>query len=92
MYYVKTRNWHCRRWVFNLLSLTLRAGAFRGDSYNDGDGKFGFESKNLFYSLLVFGYFMALSRWSGGWTYIYNRNSKRAENKFNALSTGHFYL
>src|SRR6516162_6590689 len=40
MYKVKTRNWHCKRWVNYCLSISHLWGVERGDFYDDGDGKF----------------------------------------------------
>lgn len=70
MYHVKTRNWHCKRWVFNLLSITHKLGVQRGDTYKDGDGKFYLDTHNAIKAWLIWFYFMALSKFSGGWTYI----------------------
>jgi len=69
-YFVKTRNWHCNKTVFKLLSITQKFGVYRGDSYTDGDGKFCLDTTNGFKAVLIWSYFMLLSRFSGGWTYL----------------------
>ena len=69
-YFVKTRNWHCKKWVFKLLSYTHKFGVTRGDGYKDGDGKFCLETNKPLKAWLVWLYFILLSRSSGGWTYI----------------------
>lgn len=69
-YHVKTRNWHCNRRIKPLLDLTLRFGVRRGDSYEDGDGKYCLETPNALKAWAVFAYFLALRHWTGGWTYI----------------------
>lgn len=74
-YIVKTRNWHCKKWVFNLLAKTYKFGVVRGDSYNDGDGKFCLETKNVLKAILIFLYFTMLKHFSGGWTYIIRTKS-----------------
>ncbi|MFH2062479.1 MAG: hypothetical protein ABIJ43_05840 [Candidatus Beckwithbacteria bacterium] len=71
-YHIKTRNWHCKLWVKKLLDISLLFGAGRGDNYNDGDGKYGFDTDSLVSGLLMLGYYKLLSHWSGGWTYIMN--------------------
>jgi len=68
MYTIKTRNWHCNRIVFKLLSLTPNAE--RGDSYDDGDGKFIVTTSSPVRAWMTFAYFLILEHWSGGWTYI----------------------
>jgi hypothetical protein len=40
MYLVKTRNWHCKRWVKFFLDISHVWGIKRGDYYDDGDGKY----------------------------------------------------
>ncbi len=70
-YYVKTRNWHCNRTIFNLIS---KVPCARGDSYTDGDGKFYYQSNSLVKAFAVLLYWKILSYWSGGWTYICNEH------------------
>ena len=70
MYRVKTRNFHCKKAVKKLLDLSALLGVVRGDSYDDGDGKYFLENASLIKAFIVWLYFMALSPWSGGWTYI----------------------
>lgn len=70
MYRVKTRNWNCSRTVKSYLDLTLKLGVYRGDNYEDGDGKYCFETKNALQAWGIWLYFMALRCFSGGWTYI----------------------
>src|SRR4051812_17828278 len=36
-YFVKTRNWHCQRWVKRFLDISYLWGVQRGDYYDDGD-------------------------------------------------------
>ena len=74
MYYVKTRNWHCKKRVFKLLSISRKWGVVRGDSYDDGDGKFILETTDSVIAWLTWCYFMALRHFSGGWTYIIRPN------------------
>jgi len=81
MYHVKTRNWHCKRWTLRLLSIAKIAGACRGDSYDDGDGKLYLDTKNPLRAWAVWAYFMALRRFSGGWTYIV-RPGKQADGNY----------
>lgn len=69
-YTVKTRNWHTRRAIFILLGLTQAIGVQRGDSYDDGDGKFWLETSNPIKAWAVWTFFMILRPLSGGWTYI----------------------
>lgn len=69
-YKIKTRNWNSKRWVLNLLSITNIFGAGRVDDHTDGDGKFYLETKSMILAWGIWLYFMALRRWSGGWTYI----------------------
>ncbi len=68
-YFVKTRNWHCKKWVFTLLNLSKFLGVYRGDSYGDGDGKFCLETNSSLKAYFTWGYFMLFYRFSGGWTY-----------------------
>ena len=70
MYFVKTRNFYCRKWVKFLLDFALILGAHRGDPYSDGDAKYGLQTRSAVQAWLIWSYFMALSYFSGGWTYI----------------------
>jgi len=70
MYDVKTRNWHCRKWVKRLLDLSHKWGVVRGDSYQDGDGKYILSTNNMALAWATWAYFMMLRHFSGGWTYI----------------------
>ena len=72
-YYVKTRNWHCKKWLLPILSVFGK----RADIYDDGDGKLYFESNYFIPCFLVLVYWLALSRWSGGWTYMQNREKNK---------------
>lgn len=74
-YFVKTRNWHCKKWVFDLLTKTEKFGVVRGDQYTDNDGKFCLETNNIFKAVSIFLYFSLLKHFSGGWTYIVRTNS-----------------
>jgi len=69
-YTVKTRNFHCRKWVKSLLDLSHRYGVQRGDSYTDGDGKYILETSSAVKAWSIWAYFILLRRFSGGWTYI----------------------
>ena len=69
-YYVKTRNWNCKRWVHMLLNISILFGAYRGDNYTDGDGKYIFETDSKAQGLAMLRYYLLLERFSGGWTYI----------------------
>ncbi len=76
MYFIKTRNWHCKKWVFKLLTISYLWGVKRGDSYEDGDGKFCLETNKLLLAWFTWSYFMLLRYFSGGWTYIIRPNHK----------------
>lgn len=69
-YYVKTRNWHCKRWVQFFLNISHLWGVERGDFYEDGDGKYILFTSNKILALLTWIYFMIFYPYSGGWTYI----------------------
>lgn len=64
-YFVKTRNWHRRQSVHEMLSLSHSWGVKRGDEYTDGDGKFYIETA-LPLALMTWLYFKALEPWTGG--------------------------
>lgn len=78
-YFVKTRNWNCNKLIHKLLAL---APCRRGDSYQDGDGKFFFETNSLIIGLLVLFYWLALSHWSGGMTYISDTKKQHRANEY----------
>jgi hypothetical protein len=69
-YAVKTRNWHCKKWVKFLLDFSEFFGASRCDNYEDGDGKYWIETSSAVKAWGLWLYFMALRKFSGGWTYI----------------------
>jgi hypothetical protein len=46
MYFVKTRNWHCKQWVKFFLDISHVWGVKRGDYYDDGDGKYILETSS----------------------------------------------
>jgi hypothetical protein len=69
-YFVKTRNWNGGRLVFKLLSASTRMGVQGCGTKDDCDWKFVLETNNAAKAWLVWAYFMALRRYSGGWTYI----------------------
>ena len=71
-YFVKTRNWNCKMTIKRILDISLKFGAQRGDSYEDGDGKYCFESNSIVSSVAVWLFYMSVRHWSGGWTYIQN--------------------
>lgn len=77
-YYVKTRNWNCDKRVKKLLDISLKFGAQRGDSYEDEDGKYYFESDSLVKCFAILAYYLTLRRFSGGWTYL-KRNASEKE-------------
>jgi hypothetical protein len=70
MYFVKTRNWHCRRWVKSFLDISHLWGVKRADFYDDGDGKYYLETYSKTLAFLTWHYFMFFEPFSGGWTYI----------------------
>ena len=70
VYFTKTRNWHCKRWVKRFLDISHLWGVKRGDFYDDGDGKYYLETFSKMLALLTWHYFMLLGPFSGGWTYI----------------------
>jgi hypothetical protein len=70
MYYVKTRNWHCKSWVKFFLDISYLWGVRRADYYEDGDGKYILETSSKILALMTWGYFMIFYQYSGGWTYI----------------------
>ena len=72
-YQIKTRNWNGKKWVLNLLKITERFGVSAYVS-DDGDGKFYTEQSSPLKSWVIWGYFMLLKRFSGGWTYIIRPN------------------
>ena len=69
-YEVKTRNWYSKKWVKSLLDISERFGVQRGDSYQDGDGKYILRTKSAFTAWATWTYFQMLKPLSGGWTYI----------------------
>lgn len=73
MYKVKTRNWHCKKWVLRLLQFTCKF-TVKCNVYDDGDGKFWLETSNGFKAWMIWVYFMLLRHFSGGWTYIVRPN------------------
>ena len=84
MYLVKTRNWHCKRWVKAFLDVSKTWGVERGDSYDDGDGKYFLRTRSKTVAILTWYYFMLFYKFSGGWTYVnsesgFIRNSDTAE-------------
>lgn len=72
MYRVKTRNWHCKKWVKFFLDISRLWGVKRADYYDDGDGKYILETDFMTFALLTWVYFMLLYPYSGGWTYIWH--------------------
>jgi hypothetical protein len=74
MYFVKTRNWHCKRWVKLFLDISKLWGIERGDCYEDGDGKYLIDTNNKFLALFTWYYFMIFYPFSGGWTYVSYKN------------------
>ena len=67
MYNIKTRNWAGKKWVLKLL---LLARTENDDLYNDPDVKFWLYTKNPLRAWITWAYFMLLSPFSEGWTYI----------------------
>jgi hypothetical protein len=72
-YFVKTRNWHCRRWVKRLLDISHLWGVRRGDQYEDGDGKYILLTASKRKAHLTWWYFMLFAEFSGGWTYLMHK-------------------
>ena len=70
MYFVKTRNWFCKRWVKFFLDIAHLWGVKRADYYEDGDGKYYLETNNKILAVLTWSYFMIFCPFSGGWTYV----------------------
>ena len=72
MYFIKTRNWHGKRWVLKLLRFSTKWGVNGYMLYDefDPDKKFILETPNPITAWLTWGYFVALRYFSGGWTYI----------------------
>ena len=71
-YYVKTRNFQGKLWVKNLLDRV----AYGSQDYGDHDVKYGYQTNSLVAALAVLAYFKALSRFSGGWTYIQDQTKE----------------
>jgi hypothetical protein len=71
MYLVKTRNWHCKRWVKIFLNISKAWGVQRGDSYEDGDGKYYLQTRSKPLAIATWYYFMLFYKVSGGWTYVH---------------------
>lgn len=57
-------------WVRKLLDISHLWGVLRGDSYDDGDGKFYLETNSFIKALATLGYFMLWSKLTGGATYM----------------------
>jgi hypothetical protein len=72
MYLVKTRNWHCRKWVKFFLDFSHMWGAERADSYDDGDAKYILKTRSMAVAMFTWIYYMLFSHFSGGWTYVHN--------------------
>jgi hypothetical protein len=72
MYFVKTRNWHCNKKIKFFLDISRLWGVQRGDSYDDGDGKYILRTNNLAIAVLTWSYYMIFYPFSGGWTYVHN--------------------
>ncbi len=69
-FFVKTRNWHGKRWVRVLLvviSKLTRASIHRAP---DEDWKFTLYTVNAIHAWVTLFLFLCLAKWSGGWTYI----------------------
>ena len=69
-YFVKTRNWHCNKWIKPFLDVSKTWGIKRGDSYTDGDGKYILETNSYLKAFVTWLYFMVFYRLTGGWTYV----------------------
>src|SRR3954470_25014877 len=78
-YFVKTRNWHCRRWVKRFLDISHLWGVRRGDLYEDGDGKYILLTTSKRKAHLTWWYFMLFAEFSGGWTYLMPNFNSLAE-------------
>lgn len=84
-YFVKTRNWHCNRKVKKLLDISLKFGAYRGDSYTDGDGKYCLDTDSALKAWAVWLYYMILRRWTGGMTYIVRPKKEFTINPYKSI-------
>jgi hypothetical protein len=49
-------------------------GVERGDFYDDGDGKYILYTPHKTLAIVTWYYFMLFYPYSGGWTYIANKN------------------
>lgn len=84
MYTVKTRNFNCNKTVARILSVIAKLLGVSGQIEHDLDGKFYLETQNMAKAWAVWVCFMALRRWSGGWTYIV-RPGRRLDNSCRAI-------
>ena len=77
-YHVKTRNWYGNKAAKKLLDLSLKFGAtcWPDKDYQGTDKKYFYETNSLSAGLLVLGYYLLLSYWTGGWTYIAKWNKQ----------------
>jgi hypothetical protein len=75
-YTIKTRNWHGNKAAKKLLDLSLKFGAVKNGEFTDNDEKYFYETNSLLAGLLVLAYWLALARWTGGWTYIAKWNKQ----------------
>jgi hypothetical protein len=76
MYFAKTRNWYCKKWVKVFLDITYLWGVTRGDNYDDRDGKYILQTNNKLLAKFTWRYFMLFYPFSGGWTYIRDQDNK----------------
>ena len=76
MYSVKARNWNCGKntaHLLNKLAYIFKASVYEA---SDNDNKYYLTTRNAFRAFGCWLCFMALRRWSGGWTYIVRPNAQ----------------
>ena len=79
-YFVKTRNWHGKKWVLSLLSISRKWGVCGADvgymAEPDNDVKLYITTHNAGKAWSIWLYFMMLKPLSGGWTYLTRGNAQ----------------
>jgi len=69
-YQVKTRNWNGNRTVGKALTLIAKLTGAAYWPEDSRDTKYYLTTRSPLKAWIAWGLFMALKRWSGGWTYI----------------------
>lgn len=69
-YYVKSRNWHGRKWVRAVMEWICDRFDASYSEAEDNDIKVGFETFSPWQAWTFWALMQALKRWSGGWAYI----------------------